>query len=96
MAEGDVTINNCTRCGAELSVPIKLRQSVLVKLNGTNGAFPNATINVGDVIGAAFNKNGGNMTVVPKTYTVQHTPASGHRLVAYVMLKIEEELIPQE
>jgi len=93
MAEGDTTITDCTRCGHTLAQPIKSRQMVSIKLNGTGGQFPAATLNVDDTIGAAFKKNDGAFQELNKTYAINHAPSEGMRLVATVYLKIEEEPI---
>jgi hypothetical protein len=67
------------------------RQSVRVKLNGTGGQFPNATITAGDIIHAGFAKNAAALAEVQDTYKVKYAASTGKRLVVYCILKLEEE-----
>lgn len=70
-----------------------VRQAIRVKLNGPGGNFPSATLNAGNIISVAFKKNGGAWNALNDTYLVKYNASSGKRLIAYMVLRFEEEPI---
>ena len=79
-----------------MAVPIKERHNVLIKLNGVGGVYPDEKISVGQVIGCAYSLDGVEYVGFAKGYPVINPPADGRRIVAYMMIKLDEEDIPKE
>jgi len=67
------------------------RQVVRVKLNGEGGQWPAVTLAAGDTLSVAFKKNAGAWGAIGDTYKVKYDAPAGKVLVAYCVLKIEDE-----
>lgn len=86
---------NCMACGAEIT-PVAEHKRVTVKLNGTNGQWPDAEIVKGNLIRAAFAKNAGAFAELASAYRMPNiAPQPGNRYVAYMQFWVTEEPITE-
>jgi hypothetical protein len=91
MSDVVIPSTNCPACQTPVIPASVSRQPARIKLNGTGGQWPAATINPGDVISMAFRKNGGAWAALSDTYTVSVAPSSGRRLIGSVTFRLSEE-----